>query len=273
MRVRYIKSVKVFSACCLSFLFLLSSCAIEKRHYLGGYHTQWNLAKRNPAHGKKTKTEDPVHTQTTFPDLSPGKEADETGLASAGKPIPLSRQETIHLLKQGGEKQTTLSDSCDLIVCKNGLKISAKILVVGITEIKYKRCDNRNGPDFTIKKSEVAAINYPNGTQDVFETKDPEGKEQIVNVKAKRSLVFGISSIFFALAFSVGFILFLFAAIILSILAIVTGIMAKKQIRKNPDLYKTKSSRLAKAGIICGIAGLILVPLTFIVYFLFIFSP
>lgn len=56
----------------------------------------------------------------------------------------------------------------DVLTKKNGEDISAKVLEVTSTEIKYKKYDNPNGPTFTILKSEVLLIRYENGTKDVF---------------------------------------------------------------------------------------------------------
>jgi hypothetical protein len=56
----------------------------------------------------------------------------------------------------------------DLILKKNGDEISAKIEEVGITEIKYKKFDNQEGPMYTMLKSEIFMIKYANGTKEVF---------------------------------------------------------------------------------------------------------
>ncbi len=56
----------------------------------------------------------------------------------------------------------------DVIFKKNGDEISAKIEEVGITEVKYKKFDNQDGPWYTIQKSEVFMIKYANGTKEVF---------------------------------------------------------------------------------------------------------
>jgi len=56
----------------------------------------------------------------------------------------------------------------DVILKKNGDEISAKIQEVGVTDIKYKKFENPDGPMYTILKSEVMMIKYQNGTKDVF---------------------------------------------------------------------------------------------------------
>lgn len=63
---------------------------------------------------------------------------------------------------------SNLSYSQYMITKKTGEDISAKILEVTSSEIKYKKTDNLDGPLFSILKSEVLIIRYKNGTKDVF---------------------------------------------------------------------------------------------------------
>src|SRR5258706_14897128 len=56
----------------------------------------------------------------------------------------------------------------DIITTKTGEDILAKIMEVGHTEIKYKKFDNPEGPQFTILKSDVLMIRYENGTKYIF---------------------------------------------------------------------------------------------------------
>jgi len=56
----------------------------------------------------------------------------------------------------------------DVITLKNGDEIKAKVTEISSSEIKYKRFDNLDGPTIVIVKNDVFAINYENGTRDVF---------------------------------------------------------------------------------------------------------
>lgn len=67
--------------------------------------------------------------------------------------------------------------SQDVITQKNGDKINAKIVEVGISEIKYKKFDNQDGPVYSIAKRDILKIIYENGTTDQFsgtDNADPE---------------------------------------------------------------------------------------------------
>ena len=75
---------------------------------------------------------------------------------------------------------TTVSAQ-DVIVKKDGSTILSKVLEVGQAEIKYKRFDNIDGPTYTIKKSEIQAINYQNGAKDTFSTPVREENRYLPN--------------------------------------------------------------------------------------------
>lgn len=52
---------------------------------------------------------------------------------------------------------------------RNNGKLIAKVLEISSTEVKYKRFDNLDGPNYVINKTEVSSITYSNGLKDVFE--------------------------------------------------------------------------------------------------------
>ena len=66
----------------------------------------------------------------------------------------------------------------DIIILKDGSDIQAVVQEVGIDDVKYKKFENRNGPNYTLKKSDIFMIRYENGTKDVFsEVVAPTTKE------------------------------------------------------------------------------------------------
>jgi hypothetical protein len=58
--------------------------------------------------------------------------------------------------------------SQDMINTNDGKSISAKVLEIGTTEVKYKNSNNQDGPVYVMNKSDVSSIKYENGTEDVF---------------------------------------------------------------------------------------------------------
>ena len=63
---------------------------------------------------------------------------------------------------------STFSYSQDVLTKKNGEDIQAKVLEVTSSEVKYKKFDNLNGPNFTVLKSNLLMIRYQNGSKDDF---------------------------------------------------------------------------------------------------------
>jgi len=56
----------------------------------------------------------------------------------------------------------------DIITLKNGEDIQVLVQEIGEVDVKYKKFDNPNGPNYTLKKSEIFMIRYANGSKDVF---------------------------------------------------------------------------------------------------------
>jgi len=56
----------------------------------------------------------------------------------------------------------------DIIILKNGNDIQAIVQEIGEDYVKYKKYDNVNGPNYTLKKTEIFMIRYANGSKDVF---------------------------------------------------------------------------------------------------------
>lgn len=58
--------------------------------------------------------------------------------------------------------------SQDVITKKTGEDIKSKVIDVGLTEVKYKKFENLNGPTYSVLKSDILMIRYENGTKDIF---------------------------------------------------------------------------------------------------------
>ena len=62
----------------------------------------------------------------------------------------------------------------DIITLKSGEDIQALVQEIGDVDVKYKKFDNPNGPNYSLKKSEIFIIRYANGSKDVFVDNNPE---------------------------------------------------------------------------------------------------
>ena len=70
----------------------------------------------------------------------------------------------------------------DVITLKSGKEIIGLVYEIGDIDVKYKKIDNPNGPNYTLKKSEISMIKYVNGSKDVFNDLAPiQSTEQITN--------------------------------------------------------------------------------------------
>jgi hypothetical protein len=68
----------------------------------------------------------------------------------------------------------TQSAKPDVITLLNGDDMNASVQKVGDTDIEYKKWTNKNGPTYTLKKSEIFRICYANGEKDVFFKKEEQ---------------------------------------------------------------------------------------------------
>ena len=56
----------------------------------------------------------------------------------------------------------------DVITLKNGEDIQALIQEIGVDHVEYKKFDNPNGRNYTLRRSEIFMIRYANGSKDVL---------------------------------------------------------------------------------------------------------
>lgn len=56
----------------------------------------------------------------------------------------------------------------DIVTKKDGTDIRAKILEVGLDDIKYKASDNLGGPTYTLPLSDILMIQYGNGRREII---------------------------------------------------------------------------------------------------------
>lgn len=137
-----------------------------------GYHLSWKNNK-NSIENKITEHDEYLsndlasndeHSSEILKDVNniyiTKKNEDFTGVKVL-KPKPSSIIINSKKLKNNNE-------DCDLIILNNGDDISVKVVEITQSEIKYKKCDNLNGPIYSITKSEVFTIRYSNGSKEII---------------------------------------------------------------------------------------------------------
>jgi hypothetical protein len=165
----------------ISFICLVAflvSCSIQKRVYRKGYHIVWDHKKT-----KERKNPDHLRTEKT---TSTKEELPEAVVVSSNNTksnaiIPLKNKPLLVLDK----------DTCgDKLLLQNADELFVKILEIDDQSIKYKRCDNLNGPTYSIAKNKVALITYANGIKETLiqERQQPSLKENRQSPPAERKI-------------------------------------------------------------------------------------
>lgn len=145
---------------------------------------------------------------------------------------------------------------CDQIVLRNGDVVEAKVKEVGVNEIRYKKCDRPDGPDYTISKRDVLSIKYTNGEVERFATgTNSSSANSSYNSPTSPSNDGPRTDPFAIVAISAGGLAIFtgLGSLLLGAAAVVFGALSIARIRKEPNRFKGKG--LATAGMIIGIVA------------------
>ena len=247
--------------------FLFYNCAVQKRKYQKGYHVVWHKAqnhtdgqKKVVSKSKTSQIEDPQKTVQSTKHIS---EPAPDLVSSADPRLSFTELKRQNLLNKKDEP-------CDEIIFRDGTESKAKVIEITPTEIKYKKCDNLEGPTYVAKKAEVFMIKYANGSKEVFkETVADETKTDKKNKTIDKSKLsfqpFAIASLVLGILSIIPYFTILFG-----ILAIIFANVAIRKIKAQPEIYKGES--LANVGRTLGIVFLsifiAIVVLAIILFFL-----
>jgi len=225
-----------------------SKCHVMKRTYRNGYYIAWDKKASHLKNDKVLKKDD-----VELNDIVNYKEQvlNEPIIASTDHAInPIEKKKLVEIVPQP-------IDTCgDIITLKNGDEIAAKVLEVSQTTIKYKKCNNLEGPLMVESIDNVFMVKYVNGSKDVFnkptkQTVDSP-KNEIGSRSEKKYNNYAIMSFIFS---------FFFFLWIPTIVSFIFAIIALRQMKKEPDRYKGKDF---------AIFGLIFSSIFIAILFLFI---
>ncbi len=234
---------------------IMTACTVDKRLYSNGYSVNWKNLGNGNNNSEKPKEEVKSELKQQKPLVVKSEVRKKEPILEKVKIQSISKIEnTNHLIESTSLKTKHIKQSdfkskfadttkCDNILLGNGDEISAKVVEITPTLIKYKKCNNLNGPLVSIEKSKVFSITYSNGSkevinrQDISTTKQQPEEEDKRNGFAIASLIFGILGI--------------------PVLAIVFGAIQMHLIRKSPTKYGGKG--MAIAGYILGILWMTLI--------------
>lgn len=153
------------------------------------------------------------------------------------------------------KKPLKLEAGCDKITFMNGNEEEVKLLEIGDDYVKYKQCDNLDGPTFTVSKEKLFMIIYVNGNKEVIEHEEAKQiKEENNAPKYNTQTNYSSEPETNGLAIA-SFILGILGFIPLG--GLILGIIANNQIKNNPSKYKGKG--FAAAGIMLSFFWLVLI--------------
>jgi hypothetical protein len=241
-----IRFIPLLLLCCMV------SCTVQKRKHQSGFYVSWSHknSKSNKAITKNTECEKKSVDQSVEP-VSMEVAHDPGVIASAGKGVI-----STDIIAPRAVISFTDTE-CDLIVMRNGEEVRAKVLELSSTLIKYKRCDMIDGPLYTVNKSEVFMIKYPNGTKEVMPepstAKQPDYRNSNAQVpvsnKDKKLEPFAL------IGFLTVIVAFLMPTIGMGLLLFLAGVImcifAISKISNNPN--KLKGKGLAITGLVLGL--------------------
>jgi hypothetical protein len=167
--------------------------------------------------------------------------------------IPIERIQTSASANPGDMPASTKRTEagvpgCDTIVLRNGDIMEAKVVEIGQHEIRYKKCENTEGPVFVVNITDVFMIKYPNGTRDYFTSERSPAPSMGGTAQKKTDGM--------AVAGFIGSLVGLFiAGIPLGIMAIVFGFVSLGKIKRHPERYKGRGFGIA--SIIIGAVDVI----------------
>jgi hypothetical protein len=236
----------------LFFVVLISSCSIEKRVYNKGYYIDWKNSKNKLVLSKSNDEKN--HTSNYKTDS-----IFKTHHVLVSNFESENKNEIKGLYKEKIEIKNQVN--CDVILLKNGEEISAKVIEIGVYELKYKKCDNIDGPTFSILKKDVFMIKYPNGNRDVF--KDDVGEKKNTVGQENEDIKTESKSDFQKELNGLALTSFLFGILgFIPILGIIFGIIGLNQIKSNPRKYSGEG--FAIGGIILSVIWIFVLLLIFL---------
>jgi hypothetical protein len=237
--------------CLVALLLVTGSCSVQKRNYQKGYYVNWFHKKNSNTPEKHSQEEKAkgiaqrsINNYETNNNIIASQKTtdDKVFFESINKPL------------------ISIKDTCgDRVIYKNGDEVLAKVLEIDDTQIKYKRCDNLNGPLFSVSKQKIEMIIYSNGVKEtIISSPVIQTPNQIQQPYQEKETPPSAS---IALAFA---ILGLFLLpIIGTIVSLIFAEVAGNKIRSNPQKYDgmelVKAAKIIDWIVIALIISIILI--------------
>lgn len=245
-------------------LILSSSCKVTKRLYNKGYHIESYSSNERPKKDFKREEErvvnDTIIIHKTFPSGNNHINREDDDLFASAE-INLNKNSTIKLNK---------TNECDILILSDGSEIKVKVIEITESNVKYKKCNYLEGPNFVKSLKEVHLIKFSNGEN--FIPKIYEEEEEPASYREKESsqsnfdggasiagLVFSIiAAVFSVIAWFFSWI-FTIPGLVMGLLAIIFGAIGSK---------KTKLRGMGVYSLVMGIITFILALIALVIILL-----
>lgn len=220
-----------------SILFLLfNQCSFQKRLYQQGYYIHYKKTPIRPTNYYSANTPTKKYTIDKKDELLSVDNSILKKISTNAHPVDAEIASTSKLYIPVISSKKPQEDSCgDKIIMKTGDEFLVKIIEITNSEIKYKRCDNLDGPLYTISKSKVYLIEYKNGIKEHMIT-EPENTQKPTEYSGKEQYPNHYWTAW--ILFAVGFISLI--GVITWPLAMFHARSARRQIAREPNKYKGK---------------------------------
>lgn len=206
----------------------------EKNYAMLGIEQTYNLNKNDYLNGLAASI---INTAPEVNKLMP--------LQKIYIPIPINQR--TNLINQGNDILFGQPDQCDTIILISGSMIIGKVAEIGLNEVKYRRCDNLDGPVISVSKSDISVIKYNNGTKDYFTSNSAVTNNYDSDTRKIEGL--GLAG------FISGIVGLFVLGIPLGLVAMIFGGISLIKIEKQPTKYKGKG--FALASLIVGTVDII----------------
>lgn len=217
-------------ACLLLIIVFVSFCSVKKRNYRKGYYIDWVFKNNNKPDDKAKQVVEIPNTKKLKKQVALNPETEFASTTNT-----LNEQITYLPIKK-----LLLTDTCgDIINLRNGAIILAKVIEITETQIKYKRCNNIDGPLFVESKNNVYSIKYTNGNTDHF-IKAPEidNSRSVGNPNGTGKKYEGEKKVHPLAYVALGCLIsMLFTSVFGLIGTLVVAAIAKRKIMAEPDKY------------------------------------
>tara|TARA_B110000305_G_C19116193_1_gene482149 strand:+ start:109 stop:525 length:417 start_codon:yes stop_codon:yes gene_type:complete len=132
---------------------LLGSCSSEKILSERLTH-DWNInyLENDDVNNSFTTIDDYQYVNEKPNNVLSNELENESLTASTKTVITNNKKELTSLLRKVRELE--LDEDCDNIIFKNADELSAKVIEITTDVVKYKRCDNLDGPLISVSKNE-----------------------------------------------------------------------------------------------------------------------